>query len=163
MNDEWGSSAAHEASHALCIHALGGKVNEIAVGPGAAEFADFELNGFVDHDRERLSSFDQLVVCVAGEIGASRHDRREVNWKSDRLRGDVPRATEIINAHFATYFADVTQTQYFRSACAAAESILNRNSLAITSLMFRLQRPPFRISGEDFLKIMERSYARQSN
>jgi hypothetical protein len=147
-------TAIHESAHALTIYVCGGHVNAIVLMP-ASEFGNL-LNGYVDHDRDRLSKSDQLVVHVAGEIVSAKFSARQPDFRSYHDGDDMAKAAANVREYLGVPIRDYVSTYYFQSAVAKAKSILEQYSLALTSLRLRLTRPPFKIDGATFSQIMER-------
>jgi len=93
-NDVWcygGATAVHEAAHAICVYVLGGVVGKICLWPTVYEK---NLNGVVYHGK--LRPFDDLVVCVAGELAEARHEDRPVNWHGWSCSHDMATVRKIV-------------------------------------------------------------------
>ena len=94
VSDVWyygGATAVHEAAHAICVYVLGGVVGRICVGPTVR---DKKLIGVVYHGK--LRPFDDLIVCVAGELAEARHENRPVDWHGWSCSHDMATVRKIV-------------------------------------------------------------------
>jgi hypothetical protein len=148
-DDVWrygGPTAVHEAAHAICIHVLGGTVGKICVGPGVDRGA--KLDGVVRHGK--LKPFDEITVCVAGELAEARYAERPVYFHGAPCADDVNRIRKLVG------FDDFEKSAQFHLAVERAKKILSDNSVALACLSVRLKRPPFILHADEFEKLMER-------
>jgi hypothetical protein len=148
------ASIMHECGHAVACHALGGEIREIACGPATeAQFGSL-LRGYVDHDRERLTPFNLLVVAVCGELAAATYEKRKPDFTGANLQGDMRHASELVHDFYGHDIDDVTDTPYFRRAIQKGEDTLRQWTPALVSLFFKLRRYPYRISGTEATRII---------
>jgi hypothetical protein len=146
---DWGrynrQTVAHECGHCLVAWVLGSTVDEIAVGPGTYEEFGTELAGYVIHDRESLSPFDQLCVSLAGTVA------EPFNWHFGS--GDMNRAVELVEQHHGRT-PNFMRTEFFQSAVSKVKNILKQWSLALSCLILKLQRPPYKLSGAEINRVL---------
>jgi hypothetical protein len=154
-------SIHHECGHAITAYVLGGEVREVAFGPATvAEFGSL-LNGYVDHDRSKLTPFNKLVVALSGEVSAAMYAHRKPDFTTENLQGDMANATELVREYYGCKVRDVIDTEYFRRAVRKSESILGQWSWPLACLVLKLQRPPYKLDSAQFLRTMENCRVKQ--